>query len=181
MAPGYLIVSAGFEWKPVTWFSVYLSPATGKFTFVSDQNIADIVINGASLYGTEPAVYDSDGVLLSQGKTIRSEFGAYLNTQFAKDIFKNVNLTTRLQLFENYTDPNASNRKNIDINYDLLINLKVNKFLAASVFANVIYDNDIIIADVDSQGNPTGDAGPRTQLKEGIGVGITYKFGDQLK
>ncbi|MEO5674547.1 MAG: DUF3078 domain-containing protein [Chitinophagales bacterium] len=181
MAPGYLIISAGFEWKPVEYFSLYLSPATGKFTFVANQGIADITLNGASLYGTDPAVYDSGGKLLSPGETVRFEFGAYLNAQFVKDIFKNVNLATRLQLFNNYTDKNASNRKNVDINYDLLINLKVNKFLAASIFATVIYDNDIIIADVDSKGNPTGRAGPRTQLKEGIGIGITYKFGDELK
>ena len=181
MAPAYLTVSLGVEWKPVSYFSLYLSPVTGRFTFVTDQGIADLVLNGASLYGTDPAVYDSDGVLLSHGATSREELGAYFIAQFQKDIFKNVNLATRLQLFDNYTDKKASNRKNVDVNYDLLINMKVNKWLAASFFTTIIYDNDITIADVDADGNPTGTAGPRTQIKEGIGIGITYKFGNELK
>jgi len=177
LAPAYLTLSVGVEWKPVDYFSLYLSPATGKFTFVSDQEIADITLNGASLYGTDPAVYDSNGVLLTHGETVRKEFGAYFTAQFQKDIFKNVNLATRLQLFDNYTDKNESNRKNVDVAYDLLLNMKFNKWLAASFFVNIIYDNDITIADVDADGNPTGEAGPRTQVKEGIGIGITYKFG----
>lgn len=181
LAPAYLTISLGVEWKPVDYFSVMLSPVTGKLTFVNDQEIADQVLNGASLYGTEPAVYDSDGVLLSHGENLRKELGAYLTAQFKKDIFKNVNLATRLQLFDNYTDKNESNRKNIDVNYDLLINMKVNKWLAASFFLTIIYDNDITIADLDEDGIPTGAAGPRTQVKEGIGIGITYNIGDEMK
>ena len=125
MAPAYLTLSLGLEWKPVSYFSLYLSPITGKITFVTDQGIADLVINGASLYGTDPAVYDSDGVLISHGATSREELGALFVAQFQKDIFKNVNLATRLQLFDYFIDKNKSNRKNVDVNYDLLINLKV--------------------------------------------------------
>jgi hypothetical protein len=181
MSPAYLTVSAGVEWKPVDYFSIYLSPATGKFTFVTDQKIADQVVNGASLYGTDPAVYDSDGVLLSHGETIREELGIYLAAQFIKDVVKNVNVATRLTLFNNYIDKNKSNRKNTDIAYDLLVTMKVNKLLSANAFLNIIYDNDITISDVDSDGNPTGTSGPRTQFKEGLGIGLTFKFGDELK
>jgi hypothetical protein len=182
MSPAYLTVSVGVEWKPLDYFSIYLSPATGKFTFVLDQKIADQVVNGASLYGTDPAVYDTtNGELLTHGDNLRKELGAYLAAQFIKDVVQNVNVATRLTLFNNYTDKNESNRKNTDIAYDLLVTMKVNNWLSANFFLNIIYDNDITISDVDSDGNPTGTAGPRTQLKEGLGIGLTFKFGDELK
>jgi hypothetical protein len=180
MAPGYLTVSIGIDWRPKEYFSLYLSPTTGRFTFVADQNIANIVVGGASLWGTDPAVYDSDGVLITPGSTLRTEFGAYVVATFLKDVAKNVNVGTKLQLFMNYTDPVKANRTNVDVLWDLLINLKVNSWLSASIFGNLIYDNDIVIIDVDKEGQPTGTSGPRTQLKEGIGIGLTLKFGDQL-
>jgi hypothetical protein len=56
------------------WIILCCSPVTGKLTFVNDQAIADQVLNGASLYGTDPAVYDSDGVAFAWGN-LREELG----------------------------------------------------------------------------------------------------------
>ncbi len=148
------------------------SPATAKFTFVWNQEVADLVIHGASLYGTDPAIYDSDGNLISHGDKSRAEFGALFTAALQKDIMKNVNLATKLSLFNSY-------QKNTDINYDLYLNMKVNKWITASFFTNIIYDNDVIIKDYNEDGSQKGTAGPRTQVKEGFGVGLTYKFGDQ--
>ena len=112
-------------------------------------------------------------------KTYRNEFRRRYLIEALPDPLTRA--SRHLQLFDNYTDKNESNRTNVDVNYDLLINMKVNKWLAASFFLTIIYDNDITIADLDEEGNPTGAAGPRTQVKEGIGIGITYKFGNELK
>ena len=121
-----------------------ISPATGKFTIVSDKTLSDL---GA--YGVDP------------GKTVRSEFGAYLNMKFKKDIMTNVTLTSKLELFNNYTDKDKNNAKKIDVNFENQLNLKVNKFITASVIAQLVYDANII---------------ERTQFKELIGVGFGYKF-----
>lgn len=145
MAPAYLTAALGFTWKPVEFFEVMISPTTAKFTFVLDQTLADL---GA--YGVAP------------GKTTHSEFGAYLNAKFKKDIMPNITLTSKLELFNNYTDPDKNNRKNIDVNFENTLNMKVNKFITASVYANVVYDANVI---------------ERTQFKEMIGVGFGYKFG----
>ncbi|MBP6532439.1 MAG: DUF3078 domain-containing protein, partial [Bacteroidia bacterium] len=144
MAPAYLITSIGFTWKPVDYFEVMISPATAKFTFVLDQTLADL---GA--YGVAP------------GKTTHSEFGAYLNMRFKKDIMPNITFISRLELFNNYTDPDKDNRQNIDVNFENTLNMKVNKFITAMVYANVVYDANVI---------------ERTQFKEMIGVGFGYKF-----
>ncbi|MEX2590009.1 MAG: DUF3078 domain-containing protein, partial [Chitinophagales bacterium] len=138
LAPGYLLTSAGIDFKPVKYLSIFVSPATGKFTFVRDQNIAN-----RGTYGNRPAVYDeTTGELLEEGKTTRSEFGAYVNIMFQKEIFKNVTVMTKLDLFNNYTDPNKPNRKNIDINWNTVIDMKINSFLSASIMTQLIYDND---------------------------------------
>lgn len=82
MAPGYLITSIGMTYKPDATFSLFVSPATGKFTFVLAQTLADL---GA--FGVDPAEFDAvTGEKIKNGKNFRPEFGAYLQSRFQKDI-----------------------------------------------------------------------------------------------
>jgi len=143
-SPAYVILSPGITWKPVDYFEVMLSPATAKWTFVNDQVLSD-----AGAYGVKP------------GETVRSEFGAYLNMKFKKDIFENVNFTSRLELFNNYTDEDKNNAKKVDVNWENTLLMKVNKFITATVYAQVLYDANVV---------------ERTQYKQTIGVGLGYKF-----
>jgi hypothetical protein len=155
MAPGYLLFSLGMDYKPVPELSVYLSPATSKNTFVMDDYLSSI---GA--FGVEP------------GSKFRPELGAYANIAFKKDeILKNVNFMTKLDLFSNY----LKKPQNIDVNWETLIVLKVNKFISATINTNLLYDDDILVkVDEGSEGEPV--MGKRVQFKEVIGVGFTYKF-----
>ena len=112
----------------------------------------------------------NDGAFgLDTGATTRIELGAFLKASFKKDIMENVNLETKLDLFSNYLE----NPQNIDVNWETYINMKVNSFLTVSVMTHLIYDHDIMIAYDDS--DPSLE-GPRTQFKEVLGVGVTYKF-----
>jgi hypothetical protein len=150
MSPGYLIAGIGITYAPVKWFYVYLSPCSGRFTFVLDQALAD---SGA--FGVE------------RGKNIRGEFGPYLRADMNKDIAKNINLSTTLELFTDY----LKDFGNIDVNWSLRLTMNVNKWLAASIATQLIYDNDILIKTA-----PTSEAIPHTQFKEILGIGLTYKF-----
>jgi len=85
---------------------------------------------------------------------------------FIKVIMENVSFNTKLELFSNYLEET----ENIDVNWETKIEMKINKFLSASIVTNLIYDHDIIIADKD------GHIGPRTQFKEVLGIGFSYKF-----
>lgn len=176
MAPGYLVGSFGMTYKPNDAFSLFLSPATGKFTFVLAQTLADM---GA--FGVDAAEYDpATGEKIKNGKNIRPEFGAYLQSRFQKDIVKNVNLLVKLDLFNNYTDKVAKNRGNIDVNWETLVSMKINKYMSASIFAHVIYDHDIDLPTYGFQG-PNAEKvvigkGPKTQFKEVFGAGFSYKF-----
>ncbi|MEA3445727.1 MAG: DUF3078 domain-containing protein [Bacteroidota bacterium] len=149
MAPAYLNIALGMDYKPNDDFSLLVSPLSGKITFVNDT-----LLSNAGSFGVEP------------GDKIRSEFGAYIKMTYKHDIMENVALSTKLDLFSNYME----NPQNIDINLELLISMKINKYLTATISATMIYDDDIMIAD------DMGKVSPRIQMKEVFGIGIAYKF-----
>lgn len=172
-APAYLILSIGMDFQQSKEFSVYLSPATGRFIFVNDQTLAD---KGA--FGVRKARYDSSGALIEHGQKFKPNFGAYLTVKFKKEIIKNVGVDSKLDLFNNYTDENPDARGNIDVNWETTINMKVNEFISANLFFHMIYDHEIpvpIYKKVDGVKSQIG-AGPRLQFKEVLGIGFSYKF-----
>lgn len=167
MSPGYLLVAVGLDYKPNDKFSIFTAPLTAKYTFVTNSELAD---QGA--FGVEKAIYDTAGNVLLHGKHIRQEFGGYFRAQYKADIMKNVNLTAKLELFSNYLD----RPQNIDVNAEVLVGMKVNKFITATLNMQAIYDNDINIK-VDNNGDGVIDAeGPRLQFRQVVAVGAAFKF-----
>lgn len=172
MAPAFLSLALGLDYKPNDWFSAFLSPATGRATFVLDQTLAD-----SGQFGVKRSVLDANGIVVTPGENVRWEFGAYLRVRFQKDIVKNVQVVSNLQLFNNYTDPIPEQRANIDVNWETLILIKANKWLTTSLFTNLIYDHDIQIPVTRTiNGVEVPGTGPRTQFKEVLGIGISFKF-----
>ncbi len=172
-APAYLTLAAGLDYRPNDYFTAFISPVTGRFTFVTDQRLAD---QGA--FGVEPGVFDAVGTRLKRGENMRSEFGAILMTRFQKDLGKNVNLLTRATFFNSYTNPQKEKRDNVDVNFDALLTLKVSRYLASSLFVALVYDDDVDIKQyktIDGVRTETG-AGPRLQYKQVIGIGLSYKL-----
>lgn len=172
-APAELVISLGFDWKPNSWLSLYLSPATGRYIIVMDQELAD---KGA--YGVDPATYDGEGNKLTDGKNIDPQFGWYATFDMKRAIMTNVDLTSKLNLFQNYTDKNADNRMNIDVNWETSINMRVNDLISANIFVHVIYDHDVKLPIYDTINGieELVGTGPRTQFKEILGIGFSYKF-----
>lgn len=166
LAPAYVNLSLGIEYAPKESFNMYLSPLAGKMTIVNDQVLAD-----AGAFGVEKAILDTNGTVLTQGKRIRNEFGAYFRMKFQKEIMKNIEMKTRLELFSNY----LNNPENIDVNLENIFTFKVNKWFSASLQWNLQYDDDIQIRD--SKGN----SGPRTQFKSVLGLGISYTMTNKAK
>ena len=162
LAPAFISLGLGMEYRPVDYFSVYLSPATARWIIVNDQELAN-----AGAFGVEAAEYDTLGNITKEGETLRFEFGAYARIMFVKDIAKNINLSTKLELFTNYIE----NPQNVDVNWDTMINFKVNNWLSANFGLQMIYDDNTPITDKD------GKTGPRTQIKQLLGVGLTYNIG----
>jgi len=150
MAPGYMLASLGMEYKSENDnFYILISPFTGKTTFIFNDSLS-----AAGAYGVEA------------GNRIRQEFGGFTKIAWKKEVWENVNFSTKLDLFSNYID----NPQRIDINLEAVLMMKVNKYLVTSVTMNLIYDHDIKITD------KFGNTGPRTQFKEVLAIGLSYSF-----
>ncbi len=173
-APAYFTLSAGLDYKPSEHFSFLFSPAPGKLTIVMDQELAN---KGA--YGVTPAVIDdSTGTVLVNGKNKKAEFGINLVMKFEKELVKNVNAESTLNLYNNYFDENMPNRWNIDVDWESNITFSVNKHISTELYLHLIYDHDInipIYDIVDGENIKVGE-GPRLQLNQSFGVGLSYKF-----
>ena len=147
MAPGYVNLSLGIDYYPNDNFSVFLSPVASKMTFVNDQVLSD-----AGSFGVDPR------------KRFRGDFGAYFKMKYNKEIVKNIEMKSKLELFSNY----LNNPQNIDVNAEVLITFKVNSWFSESLIWNLLYDDDIDITD------SNGNIGPRTQFKSVVGLGVSY-------
>lgn len=169
MAPATTIGALGLDYKSKDKsLSFFVSPLTGKITFVNDQRLAD-----AGAFGVQAAEYDSAGVKTKDGAIIRYEFGGFLKMTFKKDLFKNVNLQTKLELFTNY----LNHPENIDVNWETILTMKINRFLSCTVNTQLIYDHDIPVPFEKVEGGQTiSGTGPRLQFKEVLAVGLAYKF-----
>jgi hypothetical protein len=108
------------------------------------------------------------------GENVRYEFGGNLNASIRKTILPNTRLRSDIALFSNYLEEPG----NLDINFSLLLNMKVNSFLTASISTDMIYDDDIMIpVDTDDDGIPD-KSGPRLQFKEVLNIGLSFDIGD---
>lgn len=121
LAPGYINTSLGFNYVPNDWFSVFLSPITGKHTLVLDEALSD-----AGSFGVD------------KGDKYKCELGALVEAKMKKDIMKNINLITSLRLFSAY-----DSFGNVDVVWDLALAMKVNKYISATISTNLLYDDDI--------------------------------------
>jgi hypothetical protein len=167
LAPAYVMISLGMDYKPNENFTFFLSPVTGKITIVNDQPLAD-----AGAFGVQGAVFDELGVLVTAGEKIRGEFGGYMKMSFKRELWENAVFTTKLDLFSNY----ANNPQNIDIFWDNSLLIKVGKYLGVNFGFTMVYDHDILIG-VDQNGDGIIEAtGPRTQMKQVFGFGLSYKL-----
>ncbi len=149
MAPGYLNLAIGADFRKSDSFNVFFSSVALKSTFVFDDSLS-----AKGSFGVNP------------GTRFRQEYGAYLKVKYNTTLAKNIEMKSKLELFSNY----LNKPQNIDINAELILLFRVNSLVSASAQWNLLYDDDIKIKDTN------GNIGPRTQFKSVIGIGLSYKL-----
>jgi hypothetical protein len=154
MAPGYSNISLGIEYRPNTTYSIYFSPVAGKLTFVQDDYLSDL-----GSFGVTP------------GRKFKAEFGAYLKGRLQKKIMENVELITTADFFTAYNKSFG----NIDVNWDVLLNMRINRFLSATINTTLKYDDDVKTIRVENDGTQV-KRGAKVQFKEMLGIGLAYNF-----
>jgi hypothetical protein len=155
LSPGYILGALGLEYRPNDNFDLFIAPVTGKFTMVVNQDLAD-----AGAFGVHP------------GENVYSELGSYMRIFLKKGLMENVTFQSNIDLFSNY----LHNPQNIDVSWESLLSLKVNKFISATVSTHLVYDDDIKIAIDKNNDGIIEHKGPRLQFKEVLAIGLSYKF-----
>ena len=140
MAPAYSNLALGFSYRPNDKYTLFLSPITARMIFVLDDFLSD-----AGAFG------------MDKGQKFRVEPGAYVVATTKQTVVENVEIISKLDMFTPYNDRFG----NIDINWDMLVNFKINKFLTANLNTTVRYYEDEI---------------KKVQFKEVFGLGFAYNF-----
>nr|WP_237708912.1 DUF3078 domain-containing protein [Gillisia marina] len=168
MAPGYVFLGVGAEYTaPNEDLTVYLSPLTDKSTFVLDQRLAN-----EGMFGVTPAVRDSIGNIITEGENVRTEVGILLTSSFSKEVFTNVNLDNQVSFYTDYLNKFG----NIDVDWELKLNLVVNEFIKANIGSHLIYDDDVKFKEDTNDDGTLETLGPKIQFKQMLGVGVMYEF-----
>ncbi len=148
LAPAYLLLSAGLDYKPNKELSIFFSPATARWVIVRDT-----ALSNKGLYGVSP------------GEKSNFEVGAFATVNYLKEISKNVTYKGRLDLFSNY----RRNPQNIDLFMSNVLNVKLSKILSATWGLDLIYDDDVKLFG-------PNQTSPGLQVKSLVGIGLLVKF-----
>lgn len=147
MSPGYVLQSFGLDYKPSQAYSLFVSPVTGRWVFVTDP-----VLSARGLYGVKP------------GENSAFEIGAFANLNFTKEIAPNITFKSRVDLFSNYN----KNPQNVDLFMTNLLTVKLSKLFNITWGIDMIYDDDAKLF------GPNGNS-PSLQFKSLIGIGVQFK------
>jgi hypothetical protein len=139
-SPAYLQVGPGMLWKKSDNLKFNFAPATSRMIFVHSH-----FTKFGPAFGVE------------QGDSSRFEFGAAVNAYYKFSIMENVTMENIANLYSNYLD----NPGNVDIDYQMNLVMKINKYLSANVSFQAIYDDNAIGA---------------FQIREVFGLGLNYGF-----
>lgn len=147
MSPGYVLTSAGLDFKPSRMLSVFFSPATARWVLVTDP-----VLSAKGLYGVKT------------GQTSILEVGSFATVNFMKDIAPNIVYKSKLDLFSNY----RHKALNVDLFMTNLLSIKLSKLFTMSWAVDMIYDDDAKLF------GPKKSS-PALQFKSLIGLGVQIK------
>ncbi|TAI48197.1 DUF3078 domain-containing protein [Flagellimonas allohymeniacidonis] len=157
MSPGYLFLGAGTSYiLTEDKFNLYISPITMKATFVLDEALSN---QGA--FGVE------------EGEQVFMELGFLVTHTWEKEVIKNVLMNHRISLYTDY----LRSFGNIDVDWEVNFNLKVNKYINANIGTHLIFDDDIKFdEEIAEDGTVINPGEPRIQFKQLLGIGMTYSF-----
>jgi hypothetical protein len=141
LSPGYLTFGPGLLWKKSNNMKFNLAPITSKFTFVDK----DFTLPNDAYFGVE------------EGKNLRYEFGFYASGYYKFILIANVSLENMLNVYSNYLDK----PKNVDVDYQLNVVMRINRYLSTNLSVQTIYDENAFRG---------------FQTRQVFGVGVNFGF-----
>ena len=161
LAPGIVTLGLGLKWVPNKWLTINVSPLTGGFTIVKEEQLR-------KAYGMvlKPEYEGEVDPIGSYYRPARFELGAQVVADAKLKINDNFEASTHLILFSNY----LKNPQNIRVNWDNLFMWKLAKYFTLTLTTNLIYDDTVLITD------KNGVARKNVQFLEALQFGFTYTF-----
>jgi hypothetical protein len=119
------------------------------------------------------AEFDAAGNVITPGENHLLEIGILITNNINLNIAENIEMKSRLNLYTDY----LKSFGNIDVDWELNLNMKVNKFISTSLGTQMIYDDDILFDVVKNDTGTITDPGtPKIQFKQVLAVGVLYTF-----
>jgi hypothetical protein len=167
-APAYLFLGVGSEYTLKEQnLRIYISPLTNKTTFVLSKSLAN---EGA--FGVQKATFDENGVMLTNGKRTKMEFGTLFTGEWKTDVMENIEMENKLILYSDY----VNNYGNVDVNWEFNLDMTINKYVKANFGTHIRFDDDVKVKkDIDNDGE-LDILNAKVQLKQILGVGLSYTF-----
>lgn len=122
MSPGYLTFGPGMLWKKNNNLKFNVAPLTSKITIVDPSS----TLPNAAYFG------------VSEGESLRYELGLYASGYYKFNLMANVALENMLNLYANYLEQLG----NMDIDYQLNVVLKINRYLSTNISLQAVYDDN---------------------------------------
>lgn len=151
-SPAYLQFGPGMLWKKNDNLKVNISPFAARITFVDkdftrveDDPEAIAEFNKKKYFGVEA------------NESTNFELGASINAYAKFDIVKNVSAENVLAVYSDYLEK----PQNLNIDYTLNINMKINDYMSANLTFQAIYDENAVAA---------------VQVREALGIGFNYSL-----
>jgi hypothetical protein len=154
MAPAYTNLSLGFDYNPNDKISIYMTPWNLRTTYVLNDSLS-----AKGSFGVTP------------GKYVVIKMGPSFLIKYKDEFLKNFLIDTKLGVFMNVMDGIG----NPVVNWDNILTMKVNKYIATTFAFNLFFDPDSKLDVKDASGQVTGKVA-KVQFKQTLGVGFNYKW-----
>lgn len=141
LTPVRLNVGVGFDYKYKKLFSLMLSPVAFKYIYLDNRFI------DPNLFG------------INKGMNTLSEIGSSFKAIVSYAPTRDIQLDSKLSFYTNY--------QKVEIDWEMVCNFTINRFMSTRISFNPRYDNTVIMA--------PGEL-PKIQFKQLLSVGFSHKF-----
>ena len=142
LTPVRLNIGVGLDYKYQKLFSLMLSPLSYKFIYANDT----VNVNKKS-FGILP------------GEKVLSQIGSSFRAQVNYSPTREIQIDSKLSFYTNY--------EKVEIDWEIIGNFRVNRFLSTRLSLNPRYDNTVILA--------AGEKA-KIQFKELLTFGLSYRL-----
>jgi len=142
LTPVRLNIGVGIDYKYKKIFSLMLSPFSYKYIYAND-----IVHVNPNLFG------------IQAGKNKLSEIGSSLKATLSYPVTREIQLDSKFSFYTNY--------EKVEIDWETVCEMKINRFLSTRISINPRYDNTVILVPGQSA---------QLQFKQLLSVGFSHKF-----